>query len=693
MVRELPVEPIVPALATLPIKVLLALGKAATEGDRQSIFNLPAAAAEFLGDWSRIRTVLNLRIWAPGWNDDQLRSYVNAAGQTASSRKPSNDTLRASSLLGLHVRYDIVHCISSIGNNYDGDPLLFLGFGRHRMMSPGTLRDALVRCGTRLLILHSLGSHNRGDSTERLAEFIGGAGGPAVLVVADDGTHDVDAYLRNLYGRILSNQPIADATDVSERGPSTLLVYGRRGDRLLRFDALMERLEKELGNYSGLVKNLLDRIRDQRGRLRVPHAPTSDELHSLDELDSRIDTELARLADARSGVNAHAAEAAILLAGVVANVRNITKDIGLFPGEGHLHTKFDQLVYRLWQAEREPSKVPPEQPDEAPDNTDITVFFGTNRSKASEAVYYGTERDLMHFGRCVVNVPSDRPIGTIPRPSTWSLYRENPQKHFVVLNVVECDRDEFVRDLRTYEHGCSSKQALVFVHGFNVKFVDAIFRTAQIAADLDFPGVAIAFSWPSKGVMTPLGYTHDEGQARWTLPDLREFLDLIAQQSGASTIHLVAHSMGNRALTEALKQIRPPTARATPATFNEVILTAPDIDADTFTRDVAPAILPAARRITLYASSKDVALRFSKKVHGYPRAGESGENIVLLDGLDTIDVSSVDTSLVGHSYYGDNRSVLSDMFNLIRGQEAANRFGLKKRTKGGRSYWAFRPAR
>jgi len=690
MVRELPVEPIVPALATLPIKVLLALGEAATESDRRPIFNLPAAAAAFLGDWSRIRTVLNLRIWAPGWNDDQLRSYVNAAGQKASSRELPKDTLRASSLLGLHVRYEIVHCISSIGRNHDGDPLLFLGFGRHRMLSPGTLRDALVRCGTRLLILHSLGHHHRGDSTERLAEFIAGAGGPAVLVVADDGAHDVDAYLRNLYGRILRNQPIAEATVVSERGPSTLLVHGTGGDRLLRFDALMERLEKELRDYSGLVKNLLDRIRDvQRGRLRVPHAPTADELHSLHELGSRIDTELARLADARRSVHAHAAEAASLLAGVVANVSSITEDIGLFPGEGHLHTKFDQLMHRLWQA----SEVPPERPDNATDNTDITVFFGTNRSKAPEAVYYGTERDLMHFGRCLVNVPSDHPTGTIPRPSIWSLYRENPQRHFLVLNVVECDREEFVQDLRTYVHGCSSKQALVFVHGFNVKFVDAILRTAQIAADLNFPGVAIAFSWPSKGVMTPLGYTHDEEQARWTLPDLREFLDLIAQQSGASTIHLVAHSMGNRALTEALKQIRPPTARTTAAAFNEVILTAPDIDADTFTRDVAPAILPTARRVTLYASSKDLALRFSKKVHGNPRAGESGENIVLLDGLDTIDVSSVDTSLVGHFYYGDNRSVLSDMFNLIRGQEAGNRFGLKKRTKGGRSYWAFRPAR
>jgi hypothetical protein len=118
-------------------------------------------------------------------------------------------------------------------------------------------------------------------------------------------------------------------------------------------------------------------------------------------------------------------------------------------------------------------------------------------------------------------------------------------------------------------------------------------------------------------------------------------------------------------------------------------LTAPDIDTDTFVHDIAPAIVPTAKRVTLYASSKDMALAFSKTVHGYDRAGESGEKIVLLDGVDTIDVSAIDTNLVGHFYYGDNRSVLSDMFNLIKGQPAMDRFGLKKRTKDRRPYWVF----
>ena len=77
-----------------------------------------------------------------------------------------------------------------------------------------------------------------------------------------------------------------------------------------------------------------------------------------------------------------------------------------------------------------------------------------------------------------------------------------------------------------------------------------------------------------------------------------------------------------------------------------------------------------ARRITLYASSNDEAIKLSKKVHAYPRAGESGPDIVVVPGLDTIDVSNVDTSLLGHSYFAEKRTVISDLFYLIRDGKA-----------------------
>jgi hypothetical protein len=72
--------------------------------------------------------------------------------------------------------------------------------------------------------------------------------------------------------------------------------------------------------------------------------------------------------------------------------------------------------------------------------------------------------------------------------------------------------------------------------------------------------------------------------------------------------------------------------------------------------------------------------------------GESGTNLVLQPGIDTVNATDVDTSLVGHSYFGDERAVLHDMFDLIRYDLGPDhRFGLVKREAAGNLYWAFRP--
>jgi hypothetical protein len=60
--------------------------------------------------------------------------------------------------------------------------------------------------------------------------------------------------------------------------------------------------------------------------------------------------------------------------------------------------------------------------------------------------------------------------------------------------------------------------------------------------------------------------------------------------------------------------------------------------------------------------------------------------------METIDVSNVDTSFQGHAYFGDNVSVLSDLFYLIRdGKKASERFGMVSKVQGGQSYWLFQP--
>jgi len=67
--------------------------------------------------------------------------------------------------------------------------------------------------------------------------------------------------------------------------------------------------------------------------------------------------------------------------------------------------------------------------------------------------------------------------------------------------------------------------------------------------------------------------------------------------------------------------------------FGQLILAAPDIHRDVFERDIAPAIVKTAQRTTLYASSQDVALRFSATVRSYARAGQSLQPLIYVRGL------------------------------------------------------------
>ena len=115
------------------------------------------------------------------------------------------------------------------------------------------------------------------------------------------------------------------------------------------------------------------------------------------------------------------------------------------------------------------------------------------------------------------------------------------------------------------------------------------------------------------------------------------------------------------------------------------------MDADIFTKAIA-AIRALARRVTLYASTRDLALLASKKKNGtYPRAGDCGKKVVVTAGLDTIDASAVDTNFIGHFYYAENRSVLSDIFNLFDGgRDPDQRFGIREVTAIP-PYWRFAP--
>jgi len=324
----------------------------------------------------------------------------------------------------------------------------------------------------------------------------------------------------------------------------------------------------------------------------------------------------------------------------------------------------------------------------------VRVFYATDRQRGGDTPneFYTDQRRLdesalaLDLGYCEVSVPYRHAPGEVERPSIWKLeFRENPAKHVVLLNVQPVEQNQWQADVRDSVNESEDKAALVFVHGFNVDFASAARRMAQMKYDLGFQGAAILYSWPAPG-----NYVECEGNTVWTLPHLMEFLTRYVQLSGAAKIHLVAHSMGTRVLTTALKELAQSPAAA-PVRYNEIILAAPDIDAAIFKQQIAPRIVTAAERISIYSSSQDWALVASKKAHRYKRLGEGGENLTTFPEwpqIEVLDATNVDESLLGHSYYGNSPTILRDVRGVLAGFGAAAR-GLRAQA----SYYVFNTRR
>src|ERR1700687_3262651 len=144
-------------------------------------------------------------------------------------------------------------------------------------------------------------------------------------------------------------------------------------------------------------------------------------------------------------------------------------------------------------------------------------------------------------------------------------------------------------------------------------------------------------------------------------------------------IDYIAHSMGGRILLKFLFDIRgkPSAAYATFA--------APDIDSGQFRNQASAARVPL---LTLYASAYDSALMASKiyNAAASPRAGAGGNDIIVLPGMDSIDVN-----LGGHSYVFDHPSLLQDIHSLARNHIGAESRGLTPRIRGADTYYVIDP--
>jgi esterase/lipase superfamily enzyme len=229
----------------------------------------------------------------------------------------------------------------------------------------------------------------------------------------------------------------------------------------------------------------------------------------------------------------------------------------------------------------------------------------------------------------------------------------------------------------------NKRDTMVYIHGYNVTFKEALTAAARLASNLKSheggSGINIVlFSWPSDGSAMPyLAYASDRQDAAPSGPAFaRAFMKLARFLSGSTPeeeceqrLHLLAHSMGNYVLRHAVQEIRSNFPGRPPRVFDQVFLMAADEDDDTFEHDHKLALLPRlARKVNVYFNHGDIALQVSDKTKGNPdRLGTDGPRLPqqIPAKVTQVDCTPVVSGAVEHSYYLDSERVVADMLEAL----------------------------
>ncbi len=299
------------------------------------------------------------------------------------------------------------------------------------------------------------------------------------------------------------------------------------------------------------------------------------------------------------------------------------------------------------------------------------VWYCTNRAIPKPDVL-GTSRfssDLGEcaFGLCEVRVLRDRQLGEMLRPAFGLLTGFKKKK--VVARETDYPNSsfEFLWKLQQEQQRVENRNSILFVHGFNTDFDEAIERAAQLAEDLVISGETFVFSWPSQGSVD--GYVADQDRAEKSPKDVEDFILMILAALGRErghVLHAVAHSMGNRALAPALAKIfvAKPDAR-----LGEVILAAADSDVDKMD-EWLDGIVKGARRISIYASATDKALKLSRHMHKSARVGLTPESD---HRYDVIHCDESGDDWAKHSYIFNTPAVITDIRAVLDGRPCEER--------------------
>ena len=305
--------------------------------------------------------------------------------------------------------------------------------------------------------------------------------------------------------------------------------------------------------------------------------------------------------------------------------------------------------------------------------TPEAIFVGTTR--LAEAKGFGRGRaDAASYARYDISIPPDRAAGEV----NWPPRSRKPDVTRDFLTLAEtrfADPKAFRTALRSAMDLREQADAVIYVHGFNNTMAEGVYRVAQMHHDLQVPGVAVHYAWPSRG--SALGYVYDRESALFARGGFEELLAEV-KAAGAREVVIVAHSMGAALTMETLRQM---VLRNGPEALDRVagvVLLSPDLDVDVF-RALARDIGELPQPFLIFGSSKDRVLGLSARVSGNSdRLGNLRDVSQIADLKVTyLDTSAFDVG-AGHLNLGENPALLS-LFGGIVGIDAAFRADARSR--------------
>jgi esterase/lipase superfamily enzyme len=298
---------------------------------------------------------------------------------------------------------------------------------------------------------------------------------------------------------------------------------------------------------------------------------------------------------------------------------------------------------------------------------------GTTRTPIPGTADFGSGRARdMSFASYTVSVPPTHAIGQVE----WPDENADPAQDFVMAAHRDlADSGAFLDAVqgrvRTLPAG--TREAVIFVHGYNTNMAEGLYRFAQMQHDFDTGAIPILYSWPSAA--NAADYIYDRDSILFARSGLEDLIDTLADAS-IERIVLVGHSMGGQLVMEVLRQRVIRKGNLWPK-MEMVTLISPDLDIDVFhaqTRDIGPLPQP----FVVFTSGSDSALRLSEWLSGSSEKLGAAEN---LDRLAALDVTVIDTTAIKGAGVDDHLAAVTSpwMISVLKGLRDKGAFALDPR--------------